>query len=138
MPEILTAGRERVYLQDFFDRIAFNLGAFPPEVIDQYASHYSGPGGMRAGFEVYRAFDQDGEDNQAFLEAHGRLKMPTLFAAGSESFLAAMPDVILNEMAEIGEVTLIPRSGHYPPEENPEAFASAVLTFLNGDLEQKA
>jgi pimeloyl-ACP methyl ester carboxylesterase len=133
MAEALTAGRERMYIQDFFDRIAFNLGAFGPEVIDHYTAHYAGPGGMKAGFEVYRAFDHDGEDNEAFLRDSGRLKMRILFVAGAESFLGTMPEVVLNEIAEDGSVALIPRSGHYPPEENPEAFASAVLAFLEAD-----
>ena len=52
MAEALTAGRERIYLQDFFDRIAFNVGAFPPEVIDTYAKAYAAPGAMKAGSEV--------------------------------------------------------------------------------------
>jgi pimeloyl-ACP methyl ester carboxylesterase len=133
MAEALTAGRERMYIQDFFDRIAFNLGAFGPEVIDHYTAHYAGPGGMKAGFEVYRAFDHDGEDNEAFLRDSGRLKMRTLFVAGAESFLGTMPEVVLNEIAEDGSVTLIPRSGHYPPEENPEAFAAAVCAFIEAD-----
>jgi pimeloyl-ACP methyl ester carboxylesterase len=133
MAETLTAGRERVYIQDFFDRIAFNLGAFGPEVIDRYTSHYAGPGGMKAGFEVYRAFDQDGEDNEAWIMGSGRLKMRTLFVAGAESFLGTMPEVVLHEIAEVGSVALIPRSGHYPPEENPEAFAAAVITFCGGE-----
>jgi pimeloyl-ACP methyl ester carboxylesterase len=132
MAETLTAGRERVYIQDFFDRIAFNLGAFGPAVIDRYTAHYAGPGGMRAGFEVYRAFDQDGEDNEASLRVSGRLKMPTLFVAGAESFLGTMPNVVLNEIAENGRTTLVPCSGHYPPEENPEAFAAAVIAFCEG------
>ena len=129
MAETLTAGRERVYIQDFFDRIAFNLGAFGPEVIDYYAKQYAGPGGMKAGFEVYRAFDQDGQENEAFLKESGRLKMPTLFVAGAESFLGTMPETVLEELAEKGSTTLVPRSGHYPPEENPEAFAAAMLAF---------
>ena len=133
MAEALTAGRERMYIQDFFDRIAFNLGAFGPEVIDHYTAHYAGPGGMKAGFEVYRAFDHDGEDNEAFLRDSGRLKMRTLFVAGAESFLGTMPEVVLNEIAEDGSVALIPRSGHYPPEENPEAFAAAVFAFAEAD-----
>jgi pimeloyl-ACP methyl ester carboxylesterase len=133
MAEALTAGRERMYIQDFFDRIAFNLGAFGPEVIDHYTAHYAGPGGMKAGFEVYRAFDHDGEDNEAFLRDSGRLKMRTLFVAGAESFLGTMPEVVLNEIAEDGSVALISRSGHYPPEENPEAFAAAVLAFVEAD-----
>jgi pimeloyl-ACP methyl ester carboxylesterase len=133
MAETLTAGRERVYVQDFFDRIAFNLGAFGPEVIDYYTAYYAAPGGMKAGFEVYRAFDQDGEDNEAFLRESGRLKMRTLFVAGAESFLGTMPEVVLKEIAEDGSVALIPRSGHYPPEENPEAFAAAVLAFVKSE-----
>jgi pimeloyl-ACP methyl ester carboxylesterase len=44
-----------------------------------------------------------------------------------------MPEVVLNEIAEDGSVTLIPRSGHYPPEENPEAFAAAVCAFIEAD-----
>ena len=133
MAEALTAGRERLYIQDFFDRIAFNLGAFGPEVIDHYTAHYAGPGGMKAGFEVYRAFDHDGEDNEASLRDSGRLKMRILFVAGAESFLGTMPEVVLNEIAEDGSVTLIPRSGHYPPEENPETFAAAVCAFIEAD-----
>jgi pimeloyl-ACP methyl ester carboxylesterase len=133
MAEALTAGRERMYIQDFFDRIAFNLGAFGPEVINHYTAQYAGPGGMKAGFEVYRAFDHDGEDNEAFLRDSGRLKMRTLFVAGAKSFLGTMPEVVLNEIAEDGSVALISQSGHYPPEENPEAFAAAVCAFVEAD-----
>jgi pimeloyl-ACP methyl ester carboxylesterase len=133
MAETLTAGRERVYVQDFFDRIAFNLGAFGPEVIDHYTAYYAAPGGMKAGFEVYRAFDQDGEYNEAFLRESGRLRMQTLFVAGEESFLGTMPEIVLEEIAEEGSTALIPRSGHYPPEENPEAFAAAVLAFASSE-----
>ena len=133
MAETLTAGRERVYIQDFFDRIAFNLGAFGPEVIDHYTASYAAPGGMKAGFEVYRAFDQDGEDNEMWLKQSGRLRTRTLFVVGAESFLGTMPETVLNEIAEEGSFTLIPRSGHYPPEENPEAFASAVISFCKNE-----
>ena len=130
MAETLTAGCERIYLQDFFDRIAFNLGAFGPEVIDHYASYYAAPGGMKAGFEVYRAFDQDVEDNAALLKSSGRLKMPTLFVAGAQSFLGTIAEAMLKEIAEDGSLALVERSGHYPPEENPEGFAEAVLEFI--------
>ncbi len=130
MAETLTAGRERAYLADFFDRIAFNLGAFGPEVIDHYASSYAAPGGMQAGFEVCRAFDQDVEDNTALLRSAGKLKMPTLFVAGEESFLGTVAEAMLKEFAENGSVASVPRSGHCPPEENPGAFAELVLEFL--------
>lgn len=129
MAETLTAGRERVYLQDFFDRIAFNQGAFGAEVIDAYTAHYAAPGGMRAGFEVYRAFDQDAEDNAQMLGASGRLTMPLLFVAGAESFIGTIAEVIMAEIAVNGTLVRVSRSGHYVPEENPEEFAEKVIAF---------
>ena len=49
-------GRERQYLQYFFDARSTD-----PSVIDLdvYAAAYEAPGAMRAGFELYRAFEQD-------------------------------------------------------------------------------
>ena len=129
MAETLTAGRERVYLQDFFDRIAFNQEAFGTEVIDNYTAHYAAPGGMKAGFEVYRAFDQDAEDNAAMLAEAGRLKMPLLFVAGAESVVGSLAQATLGEIAENGTLVRVSRSGHYVPEENPKEFAEKVLDF---------
>lgn len=129
--ETLTAGRERVYIQDFFDRHAYNLAAFPSEVIDVYAKAYAAPGGMRAAFEVYRAFDQDAKDNQESFAASGKLRMPMLFVAGAQSgFLETVAKTISDEIAEHGSFVTIANSGHYVAEENPEAFADAVQTFL--------
>ena len=130
MAETLTAGRERAYLGDFFDRIAFNVGAFGPEVVDRYTASYAAPGGMKAGFEVYRAFDQDVEDNTVLLKTAGKLKTPTLFVAGAESFLRTVAAAMLAEFAQDGRVATVPRSGHYPPEENPAGFVEVVLAFL--------
>ena len=138
MAEPLTAGRERAYLQDFFDRIAFNIGAFPPEVIDVYAKAYAAPGGMKAGFEVYRAFDQDAQDNTDLLAAKGKLRMPLLFIAGQESFLSTIAEDIIAAISEQGSLAVVANSGHYPAEENPEAFAEAVVTFCQRPESRKS
>lgn len=128
--ETLTAGRERAYIQDFFNRHAFNFNAFPPEVVDVYAKAYAAPGGMRAAFEVYRAFDQDAKDNAGLLERKGRLGMPVLFVVGQHSgFLSTVAEDIVAEIAERGSRAVIAGSGHYPAEENPEDFAKAVIAF---------
>lgn len=129
MAETLTAGRERVYIQDFFDRIAFNVGAFPPEVIDVYAKAYAAPGAMRAGFELYRAFDQDAYDNSELLSTDGRLRMPLLYVSGAESFFRTIAKDVVTDIAENGSLAVVAASGHYPAEENPEQFAEAVLSF---------
>jgi hypothetical protein len=40
---------------------------------------------MRAGFELYRAFDRDAEDNRAALERNGKLTVPVLAVGGEIS-----------------------------------------------------
>lgn len=73
LPEALVAGRERLYLQYFYDR----LGARPTAVdTDAFVRAYEQPGAMRAGFDLYRAFDQDAEDIRDALESGGKLKIP--------------------------------------------------------------
>ena len=55
--------------------------------------------------------------------------MPLLFIAGQESFLSTIAENIVAEISEQGALAVVANSGHYPAEENPEAFAEAVLTF---------
>jgi len=55
VPEMLVAGRERPYLQAFYDARCFDPSAIGEADLDLYASAYSAPGAMRAGFELYRA-----------------------------------------------------------------------------------
>ena len=64
VPEMLVFGRERQYLQAFFAARVFDPSAISERDLDVYVSAYSAPGAMRAGFELYRAFDQDAEDNR--------------------------------------------------------------------------
>ncbi len=71
LAESLTAGRERLYLQHFYQRLAFDPDAIPPADLDRYAGSFSAAGAMRAGFELYRAFDRDAADNRAALARTG-------------------------------------------------------------------
>jgi len=72
LPEALTAGHERFYLQHFYDKLDYK-----PTAVD-FVRAFSGPGAMRAGFDLYRAFDQDAADTRAAIKANGKLKMPCL------------------------------------------------------------
>jgi hypothetical protein len=52
---------------------------------DIYVAAYSAPGAMRTGFELYRAFDRDIEDNREALTRNGKLTMPVLAVGGAAS-----------------------------------------------------
>lgn len=129
LAELLTQGRERQYLKHFFDRLAFNPDAIGPEDLSVYASQFEAAGAMRAGFELYRAFDRDGDDNRAVLKKNGRLSMPVLGLGGAFSFYVPIALPMLKEVAKDVTVESIPECGHWVAEEAPEAFVERTLAF---------
>ena len=66
IPEALVQGKELMYLSWFYHNLAYNPAAITQADINEYVSHYSAPGGMRAGFEYYRVFPQDAIENQNY------------------------------------------------------------------------
>ena len=55
-----------MYLTWFYNNLAYNPFAITQDDINEFVSHYSAPGAMRAGFEYYRAFPQDAIENQNY------------------------------------------------------------------------
>jgi pimeloyl-ACP methyl ester carboxylesterase len=125
--ESLVAGRERLYLQQFFSARYFDPSAVSATDFDAYVDAYAAPGGMRAGFETYRTFDQDAADTRAALEQQGKLKMPVLFAGGELGFSVPLGVEMMQEVAEDVTGLKVARAGHFIPEEQPEALAAAIL-----------
>ncbi|MBB6501192.1 alpha/beta fold hydrolase [Pedobacter cryoconitis] len=130
LPELLIAGREREYLQAFFNYRIFNVGAISKEDIDLFATAYSAPGAMRAGLEVYRAFNQDIIDNQMYLQKNGKLSIPVLAIGGEISTSGSLMKEMMEEVADHVVAARIPNTAHWVVEENPEGFLSEVLKFL--------
>ena len=126
--EMLVAGRERPYLQAFFN--ARSYVPISDTDLDVYVSAYSAPGAMRAGFELYRAFDQDAADNRAALARDGKLTVPVLAVGGEISTSGELVEEMMREVAEDVTGVRIPRTAHWVPEENPDAFNRALLQFL--------
>ena len=130
LAETLTAGRERPYLDQFYDGLAFNAEAVDAEARTRYAEAFASVGAMRAGFELYRAFDQDAATNRTLQHQQGKLAMPVLAMAGEFSPLTAIVPAMMAEVAKHATVVPIPRSGHWIAEENPRAVADALIAFL--------
>jgi pimeloyl-ACP methyl ester carboxylesterase len=129
VPEMLVAGRERRYLQAFFAARVFDPSAIGASDLDVYASAYASPGAMRAGFELYRAFDQDAEDNRDALKRLGKLTVPVA-VGGATRTSGPLVGEMMREVAENVTAARIPQTAHWIPEENPAALTAALLEFL--------
>jgi pimeloyl-ACP methyl ester carboxylesterase len=131
LPEFLIAGREKEYLAHFFGKQTYNSNAITLSDLEHYAHMYSQPGAIRAGLEVYRAFEQDAEETRKWLKENGRLMVPSCLMMGKEFLLADMAQSMSDDMHGSGaEVVVVEQSGHYIAEENPEGFVKGVLGFV--------
>ncbi|MFH5776032.1 alpha/beta fold hydrolase [Paracoccus sp. NGMCC 1.201697] len=126
--ERLVAGRERIYLDRFWNEFSATPARFSEPAREHYAALYAMPGAMHSGFAQFAAFDQDAIDNQAFL-ANGKLKMPVLAVGGEKSF-GPMMATVMRFAAEDVQEAVVPGSGHWIMEENPEATDKIVRSFL--------
>jgi pimeloyl-ACP methyl ester carboxylesterase len=127
IPEALTAGKEREYLSWFY-RFAYNPEAITENDIDKYVASYSAPGGMRAGFEYYRAFPITLEQNKE--HANVRLPMPVLALGGEYSFgTAALTS--MKSLATDVRGGIVPLSGHWIPEEQPDFLVKQLAAFFS-------
>jgi pimeloyl-ACP methyl ester carboxylesterase len=127
--ERLVAGRERIYLDRFWNEFSADPKRFSEASREHYARLYAQPGAMHAGFAQFAAFDQDAIDNKAFL-AKGKLTMPVLAIGGEKSFGPTMA-VVMNAAATEVRGLVIPDAGHWLMEEQPQATAAAVRAFLD-------
>ena len=128
VPLALVQGRERIYLEHFWNDFAADRTHSVPEADRRiYAEAYAQPGGMRAGFEYFRSFEQDARDF-AQLGAT-RLAMPLLVLTGekaSGTFLIEQAKLVASNIR--GEV--IKGSGHWLMEEAPAAVIPAITDFV--------
>ena len=128
--ERLVAGRERIYLDRFWNEFSATPSRFTEASREHYAKLYALPGAMHSGFAQFAAFDQDAIDNRAYLAAGGKLTMPVLAVGGATSFGAAMAATMRDAATDV-TVGVIPDSGHWIMEENPTATVALVRAFLD-------
>lgn len=126
--ERLVQGRERIYLDRFWNEFSADPKHFDEASRVHYARLYALPNAMHDGFEQFHAFDQDAQDNQKFLAA-GRLPIPVLAIGGEKSFGPEMAVVARAAFSNVQGV-VIPNAGHWLMEENPDATIAAVQGFI--------
>ena len=128
-PLALVHGRERIYFEHFWNDFAANPKHSVPERDRRfYAKEYARPGGMAAGFEYFRAFEQDAKDFAEF--AKKQLPMPMLVLTGEKAsgeFLIQQGLLVATNV----EGVVVRGSGHWLMEEAPEQVIPKLVEFLN-------
>ena len=126
--ERLVKGRERIYLDRFWNEFSADPKNFDEASRRHYARFYALPGAMHSGFEQFHAFDQDAIDNKAYL-AKGPLQMPVLAIGGEKSFGTTM-ETVARAAASNVQGAVIPGAGHWLMEEQPKATVAVIADFL--------
>ena len=127
-PLALVKGRERIYFEHFWNDFAADPKHSVPEADRQfYARAYAQPGGMRAGFEYFKAFEQDAAE---FAElGKTPLAMPMLVLSGEKAggtFLIEQGKMVATNVQGV----IVKGSGHWLMEEAPEQVIPALVNFL--------
>jgi pimeloyl-ACP methyl ester carboxylesterase len=126
--ERLVAGRERIYLDRFWNEFSLHSERFDKAKRQHYAALYAMPGAIRAGFAQFAAFGQDALDSKTYL-AKGKLTMPVLAIGGEAAFGTMMATVMRIAATDVHDA-IVPDSGHWIMEENPVATTKLVTDFL--------
>src|ERR1700756_4498251 len=127
--ERLVQGRERIYLDRFWNELSADPKKIDEATRQHYAALYARPHAMHDAFEQFGAFNQDAIDNRALLAAGGKLKIPILALGAEKSFGLGMAEV-LRFVASNVKAGIVPDSGHWIMEENPQATVRLVTEFL--------
>jgi pimeloyl-ACP methyl ester carboxylesterase len=124
----LVKGRERTFLEHFWQTLSANPKAFPEADRQIYARSYAQEGAMRAAFEYFKAFNkQDAEDNRKFA-AH-KLPMPVLVITGDKAMGDAL-EIQAKIVAENVTAIKFADTGHWLMEERPAETKAALGKFF--------
>ena len=132
--ERLVAGRERIYIDRFWNEFAGNPARVDEATRRYYARLYAQPGAMRSAFAQFTAIGaQDVADNLVLVQR--KLSMPVLAIGGEKSFGPTMAEVMRNAATDVTEA-VVPDTGHWLMEENPDATVKLITGFLDAPAAQ--
>ncbi|MFK8259046.1 alpha/beta fold hydrolase [Erwinia sp. AnSW2-5] len=128
LPEALIAGREEIYLEWFLRRKTASPEAISDADMSEYLRLLTQNGALRAGLAPYREVATSAAQNRALRE-EGKLTLPLLAISADQGSIADMA-VPLRQFADNVTGITIEHSGHFIPDEQPQALAEALASFF--------
>nr|CEL20529.1 putative hydrolase [Kibdelosporangium sp. MJ126-NF4]CTQ89440.1 putative hydrolase [Kibdelosporangium sp. MJ126-NF4] len=125
LPQILLAGRIRPLVDHLSELMLLNSSNIDEQDREIYASAYDSPDAIRASNGWYQTFGQDAVD----MKSYAPLTQPVL-ALLSRPVDEDYTVTSLRKSVVDPQFELIPETGHYIPEEQPEAMVTHVRKFL--------
>lgn len=127
-PEALVQGRERIYLEHFWNDFAADPNKSIPEADRKvYAAEYARPGHVHASMEWLRMVDEDAKEFHEY--AAKPLTMPMLVLAGEKG----SGDSLIKQAQLIDtdvQGAVVPGAGHWLMEEAPGFVIPKIVDFL--------
>jgi pimeloyl-ACP methyl ester carboxylesterase len=124
----LIKGRERLFLEHFWQTLSPHPETFPEADRRIYAKAYAQEGAMRAAFEMFKTFDmQDAADNRQF--AATKLPIPVLTIEGDKAMGGALEiqaKIIASNVTSI----ILRDTGHWLMEQRPEELKAKLKDFF--------
>jgi pimeloyl-ACP methyl ester carboxylesterase len=126
LPAELTRGKEDLYVGWWFKNKVFKPDAIPPSDVAAYVQAYARDGRMDAAFDYCRNILEDMQFNASHFK--GKLTI-RLLAVGGDHSIPTMGESLKPYFQDVTSL-VVANSGHFVPEEQPEALAKALLAFL--------
>jgi pimeloyl-ACP methyl ester carboxylesterase len=124
----LVKGRERIFLEHFWQTLSPHPETFPEADRQLYAKSYAQAGAMRAAFEMFKAFNgKDATDNRNF--ASRKLPMPVLTIEGDKAMggaLETQSKMVANNVTSI----ILTDTGHWLMEQRLVETKAQLTKFL--------
>jgi pimeloyl-ACP methyl ester carboxylesterase len=126
LPAELTKGKEDIYVGWWYKNKVYKPGVIPPSDVAAYVQAFAREGRIDAAFDYCRNIVNDMEFNKK--QFAGKLPI-RLLAVGGQYSIPTMGESLRPYFESVRSV-VIPESGHFVPEEQPEELAKALLAFL--------
>jgi pimeloyl-ACP methyl ester carboxylesterase len=126
LPAELTRGKEDLYVGWWFKNKVYRPGVIPLDDVAAYVRAYAQEGRMDAAFDYCRNIEEDMRFNRSGFREKLSIR---LLAVGGDHGIPNMGESLKPYFRDVTSL-VIEDSGHFVPEEQPDALARALLAFL--------